>query len=58
MMKSCLYAVLLLLFPLFLSTQIPFDGLPQLGDYESQRDGSYAGWRRYRFVKSTSRAES
>jgi hypothetical protein len=55
MMKSCLYAVLLLLFPLFLSAQIPLDSLPQLGDYESQRDGSYdrsGGNADYRSLKA------
>jgi hypothetical protein len=58
MIKSCLYAVLLLLFPLFLSAQIPLDSLPRLGDYESQRASSYAGWRRHRLVMSANRAES
>jgi len=55
MMKSCLYAVLLLLFPLFLSAQIPLNSLPQLNDYESQRASSYdrsGGNADYRSLKA------
>ena len=40
-MKSCFYAVLILLCPAHLGAQIPLDSLPQLGDYESQRASSY-----------------